>query len=184
MAWTSSPISPSLTSLRALAASWAISSQTVSSATLRARTLGSTSGQGVFRWMEPSPSPWCSLATVPDVTTKCGITAWQNSGVIQLSIPLAELGGLQPGDLIRLGAVVAGEDFGLQSRSRSLDTGFLGREMAGAGLAGDSTAGWRCDWQLTRASWMRASCGSTFSPPAGKQGAPGLARDGGTKVSG
>ena len=43
-------------------------------------------------------------------------------------------GGLRPGDLIRIGAVVGGPEFDIAGRTRGLDSGFLGVRMSGHGI--------------------------------------------------
>ena len=56
----------------------------------------------------------------------------QNADFIQVAIPYAALGGLQPGDTIRLGAVVGGT-ISPADLTRSLDRGFLGNALHGSG---------------------------------------------------
>ena len=70
----------------------------------------------------------------PQVLNSLNQSVWeeQNADFIQVAVPYAELGGLRPGDVIRLGAVVGGEVFPYES-SRSLDRGFLGAALHGSG---------------------------------------------------
>jgi hypothetical protein len=62
--------------------------------------------------------------------------AEQNADFIEIAIPLSELGGLQGGDTIRVGAVVglAGVNTNLDQQTRELDRAFLGSSLAGSGL--------------------------------------------------
>ena len=56
----------------------------------------------------------------------------QNADFIQVAIPYAALGGLQPGDTIRLGAVVGGT-ISANDFTRNVDRGFLGQALHGSG---------------------------------------------------
>jgi hypothetical protein len=58
----------------------------------------------------------------------------QNADFIQIAIPLGELGGLQPGDLVKLGAVVGGSAFDEASQIRWIDTSVLGYSLAGSDM--------------------------------------------------
>lgn len=57
----------------------------------------------------------------------------RNADFIEIAIPLAALGGLQPGETIKLGAVVGGGGVDVESQTRELDRGFLGVALHGAG---------------------------------------------------
>lgn len=57
----------------------------------------------------------------------------QDADYIEISIPLAELGGLLPGDTIRIGAVAAGPAFDPVHRTRQIDSSYLGNSLAGSG---------------------------------------------------
>lgn len=95
-------------------------------------------GQGVF-WLNSD------LPDVEDVRLQqfslapagCRAPDDHNAEFIQVAIPLTALGGLQPGDTIKLGAVVAGNrcDTNFFKQTRQLDTGFLGYSLAGSGQA-------------------------------------------------
>ena len=63
-----------------------------------------------------------------------GIATEQNADYMEVAIPLASLGQLQPGDTIKIGAVVGGVAFDLANPSRQLDSGFLGYSLSGSGL--------------------------------------------------
>ena len=57
----------------------------------------------------------------------------QNADLVEVSIPYATLGGLQPGDIVRVGAVVAGNGHDAATQRQRLDTAFLGTAMTGSG---------------------------------------------------
>ncbi len=57
----------------------------------------------------------------------------QNANFIEVAIPYGELGGLQPGDTIRIGAVVGLGNYDTNAQTREIDTGFLGSSMNGSG---------------------------------------------------
>ncbi len=59
----------------------------------------------------------------------------QNADFIEVAIPLSSLGGLQPGDNIKLGAVTGGGAFdtNLDRQIRQLDTSFMGYSLRGSG---------------------------------------------------
>ena len=63
-----------------------------------------------------------------------GVVGEENANLIELSIPLAELGGLKPGDVVRIGAIVGGSGCDLQNQTRFLDSGFLGSRLTGSGF--------------------------------------------------
>jgi predicted phosphodiesterase len=58
-----------------------------------------------------------------------------NADFIEVSIPFAELGGLQPGDVIKAAALAAGPEFDATNQTRQLDTAVLGASLEGSGLA-------------------------------------------------
>lgn len=82
-------------------------------------------GQGVFRLD-------AELASVPGVQVQqfqtsphnLSLLGEENANFIQVAIPITELGGLQAGDVIRIGAVVSGP------RGLPLDSGFVGRGLS------------------------------------------------------
>ena len=92
-------------------------------------------GQGVFR-LDPG------LSDVPGIRLQQfhlspqigGAGGEENANFIQLAIPLSELGNVQPGDVVRIAAVVGGPGFDLTNQTRFLDAGFLGTQMIGSGL--------------------------------------------------
>lgn len=61
------------------------------------------------------------------------VTYEQNADFVEINIPYATLGGLQPGDVVKVGAVVAGNGFDPTSQRQRLDTAFLGVTMTGSG---------------------------------------------------
>jgi 3',5'-cyclic AMP phosphodiesterase CpdA len=64
-----------------------------------------------------------------------GVIGEQNANFIELAIPYAALGNLQPGDTIKLGAVVGGSRFDLSParQAREMDSSFLGASLSGIG---------------------------------------------------
>ena len=98
-------------------------------------------GQGIFRLS-------AGLSNVPGVrlqqfnrspnqipATECGVTNEQSADFMELAIPLSELGGLQPGDVIKLGALVGGGGFDAGTQKRQLDSSALGCFLSGSGLS-------------------------------------------------
>src|SRR5262249_44819183 len=63
-----------------------------------------------------------------------GATDEQNADFIEVAIPYEALGGIQPGDRIKVGAVVGGAVLNTSSQSRDLDRGFLGLSLHGSGM--------------------------------------------------
>jgi len=93
-------------------------------------------GQGVFRLN----------ATIDDVAgarlqqfnrspQAGGVSGEENADFIEVAIPFVELGGLQPGDMVKLGAVVGGRGFdtNFDAQTRELDSSFLGTALTGSG---------------------------------------------------
>jgi len=59
----------------------------------------------------------------------------RNANFIEVAIPLEQLGGLRPGDTIRVAAVVGQAGCDTQAQTRELDTCLLGSSMSGSGLS-------------------------------------------------
>ena len=57
----------------------------------------------------------------------------QNANFIEIAIPFSQLGGLRPGDTIKLAAVVGLGGCDTNAQTRELDTSYLGATMIGAG---------------------------------------------------
>lgn len=57
----------------------------------------------------------------------------QNADLIEVAIPFAALGGVQPGDIIKVAAIVAGDGFDPALQTRELDTAVLATQMSGSG---------------------------------------------------
>jgi hypothetical protein len=57
----------------------------------------------------------------------------QSADVIEVSIPFSALGGVLPGDVIRIGAVAAGAGFDANAQTRQLDTAALGTRLDASG---------------------------------------------------
>ncbi|HYV26974.1 MAG TPA: metallophosphoesterase [Candidatus Eisenbacteria bacterium] len=53
----------------------------------------------------------------------------QNADLMEVAIPLSALGNLQPGDQLKIGAVVGGPNFNLTEQTRELDSSFLGTAL-------------------------------------------------------
>jgi Calcineurin-like phosphoesterase/Purple acid Phosphatase, N-terminal domain len=62
-----------------------------------------------------------------------GAAAEQNADFIEVAIPYTALGGIHPGDLIHIGAVVGGAILETNAQARDLDRGFLGAALHGSG---------------------------------------------------
>ena len=56
-----------------------------------------------------------------------------NADFIEVSIPFAELGGVQPGDIIKVAALAAGPEFDSTNQTRQLDSAVLGTSFSGSG---------------------------------------------------
>ena len=61
------------------------------------------------------------------------VTDEANADFIEVAIPFSALGGIQPGDTIKLGAVVGGSTVNLGAQIRELDTSALGYALDGSG---------------------------------------------------
>jgi hypothetical protein len=95
-------------------------------------------GQGVFRLTPELPDvPGCRLQQFNNSPQTWLDPYEQNADFIMTAIPLRELGGVQPGDTIRVGAVVTGLACltNVAPFARELDTSYLGRSLTGFGLA-------------------------------------------------
>jgi hypothetical protein len=57
----------------------------------------------------------------------------QNANFIEVAIPFDQLGGLRPGDAIRVAAMVGLGGYDTNAQTRELDTSFLGLSMTGSG---------------------------------------------------
>ena len=93
-------------------------------------------GQGVFRldaeisdlpgarWLQFNRSPQSGL-----------VPGEQTADFIELAVPLDQLGGLLPGDTVKIGAVVGGAGFDARAdrQTRQLDSSFLGNSLSGSG---------------------------------------------------
>ena len=103
--------------------------------------LNLNTGQGVFR-LDPGFSDvpgarvqqfnYSPQRFFPGALEGAGLE--QNADLIKVAIPLVELGGAVPGDIIRIGAVVGGGGFDTNAGTRELDSGFLGQSLSGGGL--------------------------------------------------
>jgi len=56
-----------------------------------------------------------------------------NADLIEIAIPLKALGNIRPGEVVKLGAIVAGGDFNPGAQTQNVDTGFLGVALSGEG---------------------------------------------------
>jgi len=57
----------------------------------------------------------------------------RNADLIEVAIPFAALGGVQPGDVIKVAAIVAGDAYDAGLQTRELDTAVLATQITGAG---------------------------------------------------
>jgi Predicted phosphohydrolases len=57
----------------------------------------------------------------------------RNANFIEVAIPYNQLGGLQPGDTIKIGAIVGLGGYDTNAQTREIDTSFLGTSMTGSG---------------------------------------------------
>jgi len=57
----------------------------------------------------------------------------RNANFIEVAIPYNQLGGLQPGDTIKIAAVVGLAGYDTNAQTREIDTSFLGSSMSGCG---------------------------------------------------
>ncbi len=91
----------------------------------RRRNSPLNTGQGVFRLDAALTSvPGVQIEQFHSSPQTIGLPGEENANFIQLAIPLSELGGLAPGDVIRIGAVVNG------AQGLALDSGFLGKRLS------------------------------------------------------
>lgn len=57
-----------------------------------------------------------------------------NANFMEVAIPLSQLGSLQPGDTIKIAAVVGRTAFDTNTHSRNLDTSYIGSHFSGTGM--------------------------------------------------
>jgi len=103
-------------------------------------------GQGVFRLDAAlSDVPGARLQQFNRSPQLGIVTNEANADFVELAIPLSELGGLQPGDVLQLGAVVAdpGINTNADQQTRELDRAFLGEALYGSGQGPVVLAGLR-----------------------------------------
>jgi hypothetical protein len=93
-------------------------------------------GQGVFRLdAEISDLPGARLEQFNRSPQSGVAPGEQCADFIELAIPLDQLGGLLPGDTIKVGAVVGGPGFNasVDRQTRQLDSSYLGNSLSGSG---------------------------------------------------
>jgi len=98
--------------------------------------LATSVGQGIFRLDAAiSDVPGARFQQFNRSPQLGGVLGEQNANFIEIAIPYAALGNLQPGDTIKLGAVVGGGEFDLSParQARQLDASFLGASLNGSG---------------------------------------------------
>jgi len=96
--------------------------------------LGLNIGQGIFRLdAEVRDLPGARLQQFNRSPQSGVVPGEQNADFIELAIPLEQLGGLLPGDTIKVGAVVGGPGFDASAdrQTRQLDSSFLGNSLSG-----------------------------------------------------
>lgn len=92
-------------------------------------------GQGVFRLNSGiGDIPGARLQQFNRSPQAGGVPGEENADLIEVAIPFVELGGLLPGDTIKIAAVVAGSayDTNFDAQTRSLDSSFLGTALTAA----------------------------------------------------
>lgn len=96
--------------------------------------LGLNIGQGVFRLnTDLTPVATSSMQQFNRSPESGPVANDSNADFIEVFIPFAELGGLQPGDVIKVAAVTAGAGFDGTAQTRELDTAVLGVSLAVSG---------------------------------------------------
>ena len=92
-------------------------------------------GQGIFRLDAAlSDVPGARLQQFNRSPQSGPVANDANADLIELAIPFESLGGVQPGDIIKLGAVVGGSVFNSVAQTRFLDTAALAAFVSGSGL--------------------------------------------------
>ncbi|MBI4323698.1 MAG: metallophosphoesterase family protein [Chloroflexi bacterium] len=93
-------------------------------------------GQGVFMLDAGLSDVWGARLQQFNRSPQYGaVLEEQNADFIEISIPYSALGGLHPGDVIKLGAVVGGSAFhtNLDQQTRQIDSSALGYSLTGSG---------------------------------------------------
>ena len=93
-------------------------------------------GQGVFQLTRDlSDLPGARFQQFNRSPQRGAVPGEQNADFIELAVPLDQLGGLLPGDIIKVGAVVGGPGFdpSVDRQTRELDSSFLGNSLSGSG---------------------------------------------------
>jgi hypothetical protein len=99
-------------------------------------------GHGVFRLdMDLTPVPGARLQQFNRSPEAGAVANDQNADFIEVCIPFSSLGDLQPGDIIKVGALAAGPDFDATAQTRELDTAALGVFLSGTAGQGLATLG-------------------------------------------
>ena len=102
-------------------------------------TNGPAMGEGIFR-LEPAITS--VVGTRIQQFNRSPQDGWlapeQNADFIEISIPRSELGGLQAGDVVQVGAIIGGGAIDPVRQTRNLDTGYIGERYilneAGQGI--------------------------------------------------
>ncbi|MCL5098524.1 MAG: metallophosphoesterase [Candidatus Omnitrophica bacterium] len=93
-------------------------------------------GQGIF-YLNPQLDsvPGACLQQFNRSPQSGPVHGEQNADYIELSIPFSSLGGVKPGDLIKIGAMVGGNEFDtrVDHQTRQPDTSFAGYSLVGSG---------------------------------------------------
>ena len=92
----------------------------------------------------------------------------RNANFIELAIPFEQLGGLRPGDTIKVAAVVGRAGWETNAQTRELDTSFLGSAMTGSGhsnvVLGGASVRLAPAVLTVRADDQSRACGATNPP--------------------
>ncbi len=100
-------------------------------------------GQGAFRLNGSLDEIGAQIQQFNRSPQTGSVALEQNADFIEISIPYSGLGGLRPGDVIKLGAVIAGNGHDVTAQRQRLDTAFLGSAMTGSGTNDVTLAGVR-----------------------------------------
>ncbi|HAV61385.1 MAG TPA: hypothetical protein DCY13_03365 [Verrucomicrobiales bacterium] len=90
-------------------------------------------GQGVFRLNASLDEVGARLQQFNRSPQTGPVNYERNADFMEVSIPYSALGGLRPGDVIRVGGVVAGGGHDPSTQRQPLDTAFLGTAVSGSG---------------------------------------------------
>lgn len=101
-------------------------------------TYGPALGEGIFRLGAGLLSvPGARLQQYNRSPQDTSVPPERNADFVEIAIPRSELGAIESGDILQIGAVIGGGRLDPVAQSRNLDTGFLGESF----VLGDSGRG-------------------------------------------